>query len=267
MSVLRLNKLCELEDFSDPELTDVIRELEPDITASIPDNPAGHEHRKAWEFAQLIRAGNAFHVIRPDSLVLAVAAGSDRPIFSLTNRTRTVFATDQYGVTNPGMLTGAEHFALVPFNQRRLVVQHMEPTNLRFEDNTFDFVFSLNAFQRCGGLDGARSLLAGMARICRPGGIVAVSAECIINDVPGPSDPGIYLFSPQEITELTVSIPGLGLTEPVDFQLSDATRATLTRMEDAVRDLSLGIMKYPHVLLSIGQAQFTSVMLCFRKRY
>ena len=71
-------KLCELSDFADPELAELIR----DVYASDleyfgdADFPAGREYRKYWEVAMTLRAFRSLGVLREDARVLGVGRGA-----------------------------------------------------------------------------------------------------------------------------------------------------------------------------------------------
>ena len=92
-----LNKLCELEDWRVPARVAAMRRALPYFLDISPDYPAGMEHRKHWEFAQLLVGLEQLGALNPDGLVLSVGAGHEEPVYELTNRVRWVFATDIYG--------------------------------------------------------------------------------------------------------------------------------------------------------------------------
>ncbi len=58
----------------------------------------------------------------------------------------------------------------------------MDALDLRYEDETFDAVYSLSSVEHFGGLDGVRAALAEQCRVVKVGGIVAFTTEVIIND-------------------------------------------------------------------------------------
>src|SRR5271165_1799964 len=122
---LGFNKLCEFEDFADPELTAVIREVfRHEAQYFSPEFPKGAEYRKYWEIGMSVRALNNFGALRPNASILGVAAGTEATVFWLTNHVDRVFATDLY--MDPGfwedsapvlMLVAPQKFA--PYNFRR----------------------------------------------------------------------------------------------------------------------------------------------------
>jgi ubiquinone/menaquinone biosynthesis C-methylase UbiE len=267
-----LNKVCELEDFGNPEIHTTIQELEPEHVRINAAYPTGFEHRKAWEYAQLMNGARRLGAIHPQSFVLSVAAGHERPIFALTNEVRLVFATDIYGTgefsgreSTATMLVNPDAFAPFPYNRNRLVVQYMNAMDLRYEDDTFDLIFSLSSIEHFGGFDGSRRALEQMHRVCKPGGLVMFTTECVVNEVPAPTLPNLDLFSPALVEQLANSVPGLALVEPMRFHVSKATRRTVLNFEQVVRDLHSGRIVHPHIVLEIEGCHFTSVSVFLRK--
>ncbi len=267
-----LNKLCELEDWRDPRRVAVIRRILPYLAAPAPDFPSGMEHRKHWEFAQLLCGLEQLGALRSDGLVLSVGAGHEEPVYELTNRVRWVFATDIYGggrfrglEGDAAMLADPDRFARIPYRRDRLVVQWMDGLDLRHEDATFDAAFSLSSIEHFGGLPAARRGLGEMARVVRPGGLVAVATECVVNGVAGHRGRGLALFTPSEIDELAHGCPDLTPVEPVDFGISPATVARVKPLSDALLEARRGVTDYPAIVLEHRRRRFTSVFLFLRK--
>lgn len=272
MNPVPLNKLCEIEDFRHPALVAAIRALETEHVAADPGYPRGKEHRKSWEYAQLMCGVERLGAVGPDSLVLAVAAGTERPVFAFTNRCRMVFATDIYGMgdfaareAQSTMLVDPDRFAPFPYNRRRLVVQHMNALDLRYEDNTFDLVFSLSSIEHFGGLQGARQGLSEMARVCKPDGVVMLTTECIVNGKPDYEVNNLQLFSPLTL-EALVRASLLQLVEPIQFRLGAETRRHVRNLEQVVSDLAHhNRTEMPHLVLEMHGYEFTSISLFLRK--
>ena len=116
------------------------------------------EHRKHWEYAQILLGLEQLEVLDRDAMVLAVAAGQEELLFELTNRTRWAFATDIYGSgpfaereADMAMLRDPDSVARCSYNRRRLVVQCMDALDLRYEDDTFDAVYGLSSLEHFGG--------------------------------------------------------------------------------------------------------------------
>jgi hypothetical protein len=94
---LRLNKLCEIEDWALPGMAETMRRLMPDLAQTLPLYPFGYEHRKVWEYAHVLLGLDRIGALRPDAFVLSIGAGHEEP---LTNRVRWVFAHGYLGQGN-----------------------------------------------------------------------------------------------------------------------------------------------------------------------
>jgi hypothetical protein len=269
---MQLNKVCNIEDWDAPDRTSTMRRIFPGFAAAYPQFPSAMEHRKHWEFAQVLDGLADLGALRPDGMVLAVAAGQEAVLFDLTNQVRWVFATDIYGSgpfaekeADSAMLRDPDAIAPFPYNRRRLVVQYMDALDLRYEDQTFDAVYSLSSIEHFGGLDGVHRALTEQRRVARIGGIVAFTTEVVVNDA-APLDEGHLLLSaPEQLVDVCESIPGLTLTEPIDFSVSDRTRSSVLSLSDAVAHSHSGEPDYPHIILEHRGRHFTSVSVFLRR--
>jgi len=269
-------KLCELEDFADPELRELIREAYANDADELgPEFPAGFEHRKNWEIAMSLRAFRDFGVLGPTSDVLGVGAGAEATIFWLTNHCRRVFATDLYvgndewGSQAPDtMLTDPGAVATCAWDPQRLVAQHMDALDLRYDDGSFDGVFSSGSIEHFGTPDDVRRALTEMHRVLRPGGIAALSTEFRLGGR-AMSLPGTLLFDEDGLYALLD--PDLWeLVEPLDLSMSESTTSVVVDIDEAVaryqegrRDRSL----FPHLVLQHrAGVLWTSVHVVLRAR-
>jgi SAM-dependent methyltransferase len=245
---MKFNKICELEDWRLPYL------------AGYPN------HRKCWEATHFMQGLRELGAIRPDGWALGVGAGHESPVFALTKYVRWVFCTDLYGSTDFAeadsmMLRDPDQLAPAPYNRRRLVVQHMDALDLRFEDETFDIVFSLSSVEHFGGIEGSKKALAETARVLKPGGIAALTTEIIVNEKDYLHYSNLQLFSPEVLCEFVNSATGLSPIEPIDFSISPATRATVMPFEQAISEPG----RLPHIVLSYKGRDFTSISVFLRK--
>ncbi len=268
-------KVCELEDFADLELRDLIREAYAShVELFGPAFPNSVEQRKHWEVAMGLRAFRDFGVLGPTSEVLGVGAGAESTIFWLTNHCGRVFATDLYfdnqewGSESPAeMLTNPGTLATCPWNPRRLVVQHMDALELRYEDATFDGVFSSGSIEHFGSHADVRRALAEMHRVLRPGGIAALSTEYrIAGDLE--SLPGILLFDEVQLRAL-FDEELWELVEPLDLTISETTMRVVIDIEEAVAARTRAGLPhrahYPHLVVKHkAGATWTSVHVVLR---
>jgi SAM-dependent methyltransferase len=283
-------KLCELEDFRHPDLRELIRETAgagPDR----PDYPDGTEHRKAWEVAMTARALRDFGALRADAEILGVGAGHEATIFWLTRYVRRVFATDLYleddswsaTDSEAQMLVSPEQLTSLEWNLRRLVVQHMDARNLRYEDESFDGIFSSGSIEHFGTLDEIRVSVEEMHRVLRPGGVAALATEYRLAGSSG--IPGTHLFDEAELRSVLLDGLSWELSSPLDLSLSETTLkdeidfGALTResagsraaaIAERLRGLVRGHQQdpdpdYPHIVLTLGEHSWTSVHLTLIK--
>src|SRR5262245_39848330 len=197
-------KLCELGDFRDPDLRPLIRDVNG-VGNDRPSFPEGEEHRKSWEIAMSARALRDHGALREDAEILGVGAGQESTIFWLTRHIRRVFATDLYMEedswsetdSGAGMLTEPSWGAGPAWNPRRLVVQHMNGLDLRYEDEAFDGIFSSGSIEHFGSLEDIRRSIEEMYRVLKPSGVAAIATEYRIEGPPGL--PGTVLFDEQQL--------------------------------------------------------------------
>src|SRR5262249_13752531 len=217
-----VNTVCEIEDFQQPHL------------APYP------VHRKNWEYEQLLHGLEELGAIHSEAIVLSIGAGHEPPVYKLTNHCKQVHATDLYGVSgfageesNASMLVNPDQYSPFPYKRRRLVVQYMDALDLRYEDDTFDIVFSLSSIEHFGGIESAKKSLREMGRVCRPGGIVALTTELVINGALHLSEPNLELFTPETLREVLESCRDLSLVHDLPVTVSEETLRTCISLSEA----------------------------------
>ncbi|MPZ23588.1 MAG: methyltransferase domain-containing protein [Dehalococcoidia bacterium] len=282
---LGYNKVCNLEDFGQPEVRDLIRNVFSfDIPRFGADFPAGFEYRKHWEVAMAVHTLADCGLLNPAAQVLGVGAGNEPTIFWLTNHVGRVYATDLYldpGIweqsANTSMLVSPGRHWPALWNPRRLVVQHMNALDLLYEDESFDAIFSSSSIEHFGTHEDVQKAAGEMFRVLKPGGVLSLSTEFRL-DGPSPGFPGVLLFDPGELQKWLIGdLDWVPLT-PLDFSVSAATRETehdfATYIADhqthAGEDGSIIIDRlrwsvYPHVVLRYGPYAWTSVHVGLRR--
>src|SRR5205807_7520612 len=97
-----------------------------------------------WEIAMAVRTLRDLGALTPDAEVLGVGAGNEPTIFWLTRYVRRVFAIDLYvgskhwkESANASMLTDPGRGCPFDWHPRRLVVQHMNALDLKYENESF----------------------------------------------------------------------------------------------------------------------------------
>ncbi len=284
LQAVPLNAACLVEDFA--ALESWMRHVFPwgqDVHGR--RFPRGAEYRKHWEVVQAARALSAGGVLRPDAEVLGVGAGTEPTVFWLTNHVKRVFATDLYlaggweesasqrMLTEPGSAWQGE------WNPRRLVVQHMDALDLRYEDDSFDAIFSSSSIEHFGTHDDVARSIREAHRVLKPGGVLSVSTELRIAG-PGPGLPDILMFDREQLAACVTEAAPWEPMDPMRPSLPDPALAV--DFADAAADVQAHVAehgeikwadlrwsRYPQIVLRHldydDERIWTSVHLALRK--
>jgi SAM-dependent methyltransferase len=218
-------------------------------------------HRKPYEFTQLLYGCRRLGVLRDDASFVSIGAGHEQVLYWLANHVARVVATDLYEGSwqdvraregDPIVLHDPDQYAPFPYRRDHLTFHRMDGRDLKFDDGTFDVAYSLSSIEHFGGLAGAADTMKEMARVIKPGGVVAVATEYILS---GP--PHEETFQPHEIHDL-IRASGLDLVEPIDERVYHRYRTRPVRLE-------LAPYQSPHMVVQMGDTVFTSVMMFLRK--
>jgi ubiquinone/menaquinone biosynthesis C-methylase UbiE len=260
-------KLCELEDFNRPELWPFLQEVFADVFRDVAAFPARQEHRKLWEIAMAARALTELGVVHDDAEILGVGAGHEATIYWLTTRVRRVFATDLYlepgsweSDASPTMLIDPGRRAPSHWNPRRLVVQHMNALELRYDEASFEGVFSSSAIEHFGGHEEVLQAAREMHRVLKPGGVAAISTEFRLRG-PSPGLPDLLLLDEDELRALVVGAANWQLAS--ELSLEPSARTLATELDHS--SVLAGDAPLPYIVLAQGDYAWTSVHLALRK--
>lgn len=219
-------------------------------------------HRKRYEFTQLLYGCGRLGALREEAAFLSVGAGHEPVLYWLANRVARVVATDLYEGSwqheraregDPVVLDDPSRYAPFAYRRERLEFQRMDARHLEFDAGTFDVAYSLSSIEHFGGLDGAIETIREMARVLKPGGVLAVATEYVLD---GPSHD--ETFQASEVHAL-LAASGLDLVEPIDDRVYQryTTRPVLLAVTDPYQS--------PHMTVQVGDTIFTSVMAFLRK--
>ncbi len=251
-------QLCELANpakWENPEWLEILRSL------GLSDDRLAM-HRKPYEFTQLIFGCQRLGVLRPDASVVSIGAGHEQVLYWLANHVTRVVATDMYeGLWqgeraregDPVVLVDPDMYAPFPYRRECLEFMKMDGRSLDFPDGTFDVSYSLSSIEHFGGFEGAAQTMREMARVLKPGGVLALATEYILS---GPS--AHETFQPDEVKAL-IRASGLELVEPID-------EGVYRRYEARPVKLQVDPYESPHMTVQIDDTVFTSVMVFLRKR-
>jgi SAM-dependent methyltransferase len=274
-----LNKVCEIEDFLTPELHSLMQAWFGLRKEHCSNWPIGWEDRKFWETCMTLLAVDTLIPTSSRTMALGVGAGIEATSFILSNSFRWVFVTDLYGKGSwnqdaPGsMLVRPEKYAAsLPTEPRRLVVQHMDARNLRFENGTFDLVYSCSAIEHFGTVEDIKIASREIGRVLKPGGLMSISTELCLSGSSQWLGNSTMLLKPADIFDLIVKPSGCEMVDEPNFTPSQRTLMHETSFERAMGDLQQGGHRlditwssYPHIVISTPDASWTSVQLTLRK--
>jgi len=262
--------ICEVVNparYEDPEWLAIHHDLERySLDKHCFQNRSGAVYRKGWEWTHCIYGLRKLGMIRPDRVALGVGAGRECVIYYLADHIRQVVASDLYGGswTNAG---GREaDLALVEQSKSvcppsvdfsKVAFENQDGTRLTYANESFDFCWSLSSIEHFGGYEAAAQAMREMARVTKPGGIVALATEMLlVDDYEHPE-----FFTRAGIDRWLVhATPELQLVEEIDY-----STLPLVYLVDSIA-VPHGVERHRrHVVLNDGGVQWTSVMLFLRK--
>jgi SAM-dependent methyltransferase len=281
-------KLCELEDFEDPALRDVMREIAP-------RRAGGPADRKLWEYGMGALFLEEMGHLHDGSAILDVGAGADPILYWLANRAGRTVGVDIYGEGGfadaegeLAMLHDPGSHAPYEYRRERLEARSMDARALGFPDETFDAVVSFSSIEHFGGRRGIARSAAEIGRVLRPGGHAFLVTEMFV-DYGVLARPVVQaairavtlgrkwrtatprqrawpeVLTEQEIERWIVRPSGLRLMQPLRTTVGPASRAAVLRL-GADGTPAPGVpADSPRVLLSILGSAFTSVGLPLAK--
>jgi SAM-dependent methyltransferase len=283
-------KACDLPDFGDPRLLEVLRDILPER------DPTAHAERKVWEFAQLAMFLEDLGLLDDRSRVLGVGAGDERILFWLANHVGEVVATDIYGEgdfagreAGGSMLTDPAAHAPFPFREDRLEARWMDARRLEFPDASFDAVYSLSSLEHFGGPGQVDRAAREIARVLRPGGVALLCADVLVRRHPlnaAPVDLAAHVvslgrkrrdarprhrsvlaetFTPRELRRHVVEASGLELMQPLDLSVSPPSWENVCRLYPDGRQEPASGAFFPHVLVQIDRSVLTSACVPLRR--
>ena len=218
-------------------------------------------------------------VLHEQAMALGVGAGLEPTTFYLTNFMRWVFATDLYvgaehwqAEAPLTMLTNPETLSPIPFRPRRLVTQHMDGRCLRYEDATFDVIYSSSSIEHFGGWEDVAAAAREMGRVLKPGGLLTISTEYRIAGEGKGILPAILMFNAEELSSLIIEPSGLTPVDTPQFSMSEKTMsrvvpsAEITSIfERILRGEQAQWTTSPHIVLEDQGYTWTSYHLALVK--
>jgi SAM-dependent methyltransferase len=131
-------------------------------------------------------------------------------------------------------------------------------TNLPFEDNSFDFCWSLSSIEHFGGHEAAAKAMREMARVTRPGGVVCVATEYLLLAEYRHQE----FFNQKDFEKYIIGAsPDLLMVGKMSWKLPP-----VEYLIDSVLLWDGVHRRRRHVVLNNGEIQWTSAIAFFRKR-
>ena len=263
----KLNRLCYVEDWQNPEIRDALAELQK-------LNPQGFIHRKDWEWAIGLMAMKRFGKINESSAAIGVGSGIEPIPFYLASKISRVYATDLYEddeswkqAAPSEFLKDPKKYSPFPYREDALTVLRMDGANLDFPDDTFDIAFSFSSIEHFGGENhsGALKAMREIERVLKPGGIAVISTEYILNDKEHPE-----FFNKRTIhSDLIDRLDKLKLVEPLDLRITTNTLDTVIDYNSEARIWDTLDLEYKrthsHIVIKYYNILLTSVMVVLQK--
>jgi SAM-dependent methyltransferase len=185
----------------------------------------------------------------------------------LADRVSRVIGTDLYGndfwstlggkEADAAMLEDAGRFCPTTFNSEHLTLMNMDGTKLDFDSSSFDFVWSLSSIEHFGGHEASAKSVREMARVTKPGGVVVIATEYLLDGRGHPE-----YFSSRDFKRYILGAShALSPIEPMSYKPPDPVY-----MRDAINVQTDDVhRRRHHIVLDDGARRWTSVIVFLRK--
>ena len=228
-----------------------------------------HIVRKGWEWTHCIYGLQKLGAIRREARGLGVGAGREPVIFYLMDRISHVVATDLYGAAawsknvareaEAAITADAQPFCKRPIRPERLAFKVADGTDLPFDAESFDIIWSLSSIEHFGGHDQAAAAMREMGRVTAPGGIVALATEYLLLE---------ELRHPNFFNRADLEASLIAPAREMGLELADTPSFDTLPTPYLVDSVPVPQDEHRlrrHVVLNDGDVQWTSIMLFFQK--
>ncbi len=224
--------------------------------------PPGKMERKSWEFVKVIEGLANFGTLHSQSRGLGVGSGCEKPLYYFSRHCKEIVGIDLYASDHPDwvhtansdILANPSKYAPFSYPKERLVLRHMDATQMSLPNNSFDFVFSFSAIEHFGSRDNIRKTMHEIQRVLKPNGVAAITTELIITKGASHHE----YFTLPELNEVMIQTPGLQLIGDLNLALNESDLAH-------VIDLQKNVATDVSIIFKHGSMAFTPVVLFLRK--
>lgn len=188
-------QFCKLADITDWD--------RPEFQATEALLGLAGRNRKSWEYIHVYEGLKALELLNSQTRALGLGVGSECLVYAFTNVCEQVVATDLYRSKNWSTAAMAVEEVYrenrFPYRPERLVVQHMDMTQIEFPDASFDFVWSCCSIEHVSSFKDLHKVYAEIHRVLKPGGIAALTTEYNLSG-PHRYEPHMLFTDPYWIT-------------------------------------------------------------------
>lgn len=164
---------CKVADFADWN--------SPDFQTTAELLKLEGKSRKVWEFIQVYNGLKNLGLLNGESRGLGLGVGHECLIYAFTNVCGEIVATDLYDSQNWSTASMAVNEVYdrnpFPYQRDRLVVKHMDMTQIEYPDASFDFIWSCCSIEHVDSFESLHRVYAEIHRVLKPGGIAALTTE------------------------------------------------------------------------------------------
>ncbi len=229
-------------------------------------NFSGEIYRKGWEWTHCLYGLRKLGMLAPAHRALGVGVGRESVIYYLADYIAHVTATDLYGEATWSCSGGKEADlkmleeskkgcpATVDFSKIRF--ENQNGIKLTYQDNLFDFAWSLSSIEHFGSHHAAAEAVREMSRVVRPGGIVAIATEMLLLEEYSHPE---YFTRSEIMSQLIEPSTRLDLVDAINFN----TLPYEFLLDSIVVPTGVD-RRRRHVILNNGHVQWTSVIFFFR---
>lgn len=220
-------------------------------------------HRKLWEYIHIVHVLKNAGYLYSQNRGLAIGAGREYILYFLAHKVNKIIGIDIYegeflgGEDERDIPLRPEKFAPFLYPRENLDLIRMDSRQLEFENNSFDFVFSVSSIEHFGSKREIQKSINEMYRILKPGGICVITTELKLNRL-GVNIPNTKIFNLEKLLDMFKSCGFDMMGEKPVVEIEQESLENWVKLPEEIH-------KRPHVIMRSFKTIFTSVLLAFTK--